>query len=153
MDVLFLDVDGVLNWDDLRRGSPSCDVVSQEAIERIRDLCEKFDLSIIVSSTWRRYPDLMEILEKGLIKSCLRIWDTTPTDLDTCNRGRGVYISKWLENHGDVTSYIIIDDDIYDMQDHKGHCIKTDDKEGFTEAKLKEAIELYESTSCYQKCW
>ena len=58
------------------------------------------------------------------------------------NRGRE--IKEWLESTDyDITSYVIIDDEIFDIRDlHKGHMVKTSFNDGIAKRGVDMAIEI-----------
>jgi len=141
--ILFLDIDGVLNWVTYRADCKQGDVMNPYAIKRVKSLCESESLDIVLSSSWRHYPDLLK-----KVKNTFNIIDCTPTNLCTVMAGRGSYITAWLKLHPEVgNNYIILDDDTYDMSEHEGHIVQTFDFEGFTEAKLEEALNLMQNIS------
>ena len=109
--VLFLDVDGVLNSERTRiafGGYPgdfsAVDMgkFDHAAINMVRALCRKADLSVVVSSAWR--------IAFG--------WDEIGKALDLPTIGqtprlpgaRGHEIAAWLAEHPEVESYAILDD-------------------------------------------
>ena len=57
---------------------------------------------------------------------------------------RGEEIKEWLESTGyDVYSYVIIDDDMFDIRDlHEGHMVQTSFNDGIKPGAVKMAIEI-----------
>ena len=55
-----------------------------------------------------------------------------------------IFIKEWLESTGyDVYSYVIIDDDMFDIRDlHEGHMVQTSFNEGIKPSAVKMAIEI-----------
>ena len=60
--LIFLDIDGVVNsmeyemyCEDIREGKVEgvTEVPKNEKVEMIRELCEKFEVRIVISSSWR----------------------------------------------------------------------------------------------------
>lgn len=139
MKLVFLDIDGVLNyelfWKDeaqdikLKNLSESAPKgshdICKDKIGLLNDLIEQTEAKIIISSTWRKYYTLDELRElfkfmgfKG------EIIDTTPylnfQKLDGYNYSvpRGCEIKAWLEINKDKLGveshkikYLILDDD------------------------------------------
>lgn len=143
MNVLFLDVDGVLNWYDLRKSGQSVDVINEECCKRVETLLHLFNMKIVVSSTWRHYPELMRMLTSRFGEFVI---GTTSREERTSSyfgsdRYRGHLISHWMENNN-VDNYLILDDYVNDMEEHSGHYIHTSDLDGFTEEKYREARTL-----------
>lgn len=118
--VVFLDVDGVLNdtgFPRLRRQRIShrspitrgVDLLDPTAIHHLNDLLVRTGAVVVLSSDWRRYVPLSvmrTMLEwRGFFG---QIVDVTPY-----LRGseRGTEILRWLDEHGPVRGYVILDDD------------------------------------------
>lgn len=106
MKALFLDVDGVLNSATFFAENPPMPVTSVDprAIRRIRRVAEATGALVVLSSSWRKQPNLVDTLRTAGVP----IHDITPTltGLARCDE-----ILAWLDEHPEVTSYAIIDDD------------------------------------------
>lgn len=147
MNVIFLDYDGVVNiptWEEkndeyvCRFNWPEDDKVnSYQAVQWVSEFCQKHDYKIVVSSTWRRYPNYKECLLNAGLREDIEIIGATPC----LNGTRGEEISKYLEEHPDVTGYLIFDDD-EDMGKHMDRLVKCDPNHGFmlTEFGLAETL-------------
>lgn len=106
MKVLFLDVDGVLNsaeW--FARQMPPVDMAScdPKAVKRVLRVLEQTGATLVLSSTWRHYPELLDKLKTVY---GLPISDVTP---DTGHRGDDIEL--WLFDHPGVVAFAVIDDD------------------------------------------
>ena len=66
MKVIFLDIDGVLNSEDLARrritdfqgwndttNTKFYDFIDENAVKLISDLCEQYNIKLVISSSWR----------------------------------------------------------------------------------------------------
>lgn len=104
MNIIFTDIDGVLNprfrniWD-------------KKCISIYNRICEDFDLCPVITSTWRiRYnkKQLQEIFIQQGIKP--KIYDYT----SILSNDRGLEIHKWLKDN-EYNKYVIIDDKISDI--------------------------------------
>ncbi len=88
---------------------------------------------IVLSSSWRSYfkkeddkivpinddgEDLIEILNKYH----LSLFDMTPYDE---KRFRGKEIKSYLDLHPEVTEFIVIDDEEFDLEEYKDNLVKT----------------------------
>ena len=134
--VLFLDFDGVIcsdraylaaQQDKEKHVLRTLDPVSINLVDR---LCQDFDLEVVISSTWRtRYP-CPEILLTHGFRSSFHKDEKTPVSF---GRTRGMEISDWLEEHPEVTRYLIVDDCTDGLQDNflTPHHVQTDQFDGF----------------------
>ena len=140
MKIIFLDIDGVLNgynkWNLLgwkivkkinykplilfykRYYQPF--TIHESKVKRLAKIINKTNAKVVMSSSWKHgwwntpYKDqfddqkrLTDLLNKYNIK----IIDITP-NLQT----RGEEINSWLINHPNVTNFVILDDEISDME-------------------------------------
>lgn len=132
MNVIMLDIDGVLNSVNstvafnalgFSREHPSR--LDLCAIGLLKRLCDKTDAKIVISSTWRigrTVEDMIEIF-KGYG------WDAPIIDMT--GRGgvgscRGDEIKEWLDSQTNVHNYVILDDDsdmLESQSDHFVHCM------------------------------
>ena len=128
MNLIFLDIDGVLNSVDsavayhnwLPKGTRAQmeDRLDPVAVGLLRRLCIEADAKIVVSSTWR-----MGRTGENFIEIFRRHgWDDFPYLDKTPVRHteRGYEIQEWLDAHPEVTNYVILDDDS-DMLDSQLH--------------------------------
>lgn len=110
--ILFLDVDGVLNSATFFAENPPMPVTSVDprAVRRIRRVVEATGALVVLSSSWRKQPELVDVLRTAGVP----IHDLTPT---LTGPNGGTYVARrdeilaWLNEHPEVTSYAIIDDD------------------------------------------
>lgn len=131
--VLFLDIDGVLNSTRsviAHQGFPhgfdkkNMAKFDHVAINMVRKLCEETDCSIVLSSSWRILHSVHECAN-GLD---LPIFDKTPGG----GGNRGKQIQEWLDEHPEVTSYAIVDDDGDMLFEQYPRFVKTNCNEGLT---------------------
>lgn len=113
MKVLFLDIDGVLNRRGTRERCGGFIGVDRELSNRLLKWLRESDVKIVLSSTWRRHPEM----HPHLMRAGIEWIDTTPY----LGVARGHEIQHWLDqNEGKVTHYAILDDDS-DMLDFQMH--------------------------------
>lgn len=124
MKVIFLDFDGVLNSaasfvmeKRIRKAKPQTSRKLPPINQTLCHVCtsnfqmileEVPSAKIVISSTWRELFD-MEWLKKKLAEYGIdssRVIDKTPASF----RDRGYEIKQWLEEHPEVTSFVILDD-------------------------------------------
>lgn len=162
MKVLFLDVDGVLNcshtfqrrhnaWKEtntpVKREEFAWPLghLDEELVPRLNDIVEQSDCKIVISSSWRISAEFLYfggwLVHRGF-KYPDAIIDRTPS-LPMLDNSRGEEIKAWLVKHPEVTHYAILDDDVIDiMPVHPYNVVETNGKEGLTDEKVKEAINL-----------
>jgi len=150
--VLFLDIDGVLNsnfyykyiykpGENVSRFDPYCVVL-------VKKIVEEFSLKIVISSTWRNGSMnrlLKELNENGFMEFLHKDW-LTPVVRPA---SRGKEIELWLQNHKDVTDYLILDDNqnIYDHQISK--LVQTSTLLGMVQESYNQARNLLLSYNQY----
>jgi len=147
MNVLFLDIDGVLNsrrsslhlqtardtFLTLKSTNPFDDM-DPVAINMIRYLCERTGAQIVLSSAWRENWK-KEDLSKRL---GLDLFDYTDTKPGT----RGEQIQRWLNSHPEVTEYAIVDDNSGMLLSQVDHFVQTDFDEGLTFANYRQLRDI-----------
>ena len=148
MNIIFLDIDGVLNSSMYCRENKVTGLwgAYDIFIERLSRIAKEANAEIVLSSSWRKIKDTPHYkthITKKFKKYNLKIFDFT-VDLSVNNemRGnRGFEINNWIANNI-VDNYIIIDDEIEDIKNihDASHIIKTEIEIGLTEEKVKEAI-------------
>ena len=117
-NVVFLDYDDVVNkamWQKGKDGKWRCRynfpednaVNDEQAVQWVSEFCKKYDYSIVVSSSWREYPNYAECLRNGGLREGIAVDGRTPVSL-TCIRGEE--IRAYLEEHPEITGFLIFDD-------------------------------------------
>jgi len=164
MNIVFLDIDGVLNWgpmtDNLR---PWPDACSPAAVARLYDLVTRGNARIVVSSTWRLYHSdewLEGFLSAHGLDRILTASHTEPHIIGRTSRKlsshRGQEISWWLQDYdervgsgslnaewGPIEAYVVLDDDDDSISAlHPERLILTDNKKGLTDDDVERAIEI-----------
>lgn len=112
MKVIFLDFDGVVcclpvEWDHTSEGH-LVHSLNHPAVARLNEIVARTGAYIVVSSTWRlRQPieHLRGYLRRaGFVGTVIGVTPHLGTE-------RGYEISRWLEDHHEVESYVVLDDD------------------------------------------
>ena len=101
MNILFLDVDGVLN-NYISEGS-----FSEFNLLNLKELCSRIEFKIVLSSDWRRTDKAKNIVKHKLKEFDLRISSCTPVKLSLDDRKDE--IRMWL-NDNEWSKALIIDD-------------------------------------------
>ena len=107
------------------------------SVELLKKLIRNTDYpNIVLSSTWRLSPKLIEAIEKY---TGLRIKDKTPRLL---SQPRGEEIKQYLEEHTEIENYVIIDDDSDMLEEQKEHFVKVDASVGFIQRDYERCLEI-----------
>ncbi len=146
MNVIFLDIDGVLNNDLCQRAG--YESICRENVEEFNRIVRATKASIVLSSSWRlmigrsnQYKTLSDLQRYLRVRGVQgTIIDTTP-DLTMQNKVRGQEISKWLKEHPEVAEYIILDD-VTDLFMPSQRTVTTDGMKGLTASDADKAIQL-----------
>jgi hypothetical protein len=168
VNVIFLDIDGVLNsvaymrtlevrHNQLGDHSPCLCFrhdrhIDRDAVARLNRLVAETESKIVVSSSWRKLldpPELHRILsEHGLVAEVI---GETPCGYDEPELHeihghleriyRGHEIDLWLRHHPEVDRFVILDDDS-DMVMHKNRLVQTDTEEGLLDEHVELAIRV-----------
>lgn len=164
--ILFLDFDGVINTYDTARLDVDCvmiydqattDLYNVDMARNVERLCKRYDLSIVISSSWREcyMKHELEYILRYMGITAELIGTTTSDHLDNTyrdrcdddifaiSRDRGMQISQWLSRtHYDIESYIVLDDNLYAAYGHEDKFIHCDRYIGFDDDAFIRAIEI-----------
>ena len=163
MNLIFLDVDGVLNssayFEPFLEQEPAPGERYENSDYYLRMLAEIYhtcDARIVLSSSWRTLNSrededaaaMYRYLEQSLARYQMGIMSTTPV----IDMNRPLEIATWLKNHGDLTAlrFVSLDDNFkkadYD-QYNIGHClVRTSffcdrmEEGGLCKKRVKEAV-------------
>lgn len=135
MDVIFLDIDGVLNCKNTIEKWEGCYGIDPILLERLNSILRHIDVKIVLSSCWRHSDTSIEFLKN--IKK-IPIFDITPDSKDGI---RGKEIQQWLKKHPEVKTYAILDDDS-DMLPGQT-LFKTTFEEGLTNEIVHDIIDFF----------
>lgn len=153
MRVVFLDIDGVCNFwgwhaPDLAKvqdyWTGRC--LEPQCVEALNEFVHETQTKIVISSSWRGHSDYVDNLPA--LVATLREGGVTGDIIGTTPhvyKPRGHEIQLWLEDHPEVTHYVALDDEDFDMKDLGGHFVKTDHRTGFTKSDAvlaKKALEI-----------
>lgn len=158
MKIIFLDMDGVLATQRMQvafghRGFWSDpDPVGVKLVERL--VVDEDEVLFVLSSSWRFRVNRLEmetILSKaGASKIRFHIdWCTTKEAFP--GQTRGMEIQQWLDNHPEVLSYVILDDepDKSFLPEQHLHLIRTDSDNGIMIGHLEDAFDILHGRSIY----
>ncbi len=157
MKVVFLDIDGVLNytqWYVSDRNPGNLDGkegdIDPLCADRVNLICEKTGAKIVLSSDWRiSWPYCIDRLEKGGVKQGLVI-DKTPEHMwvEHCGKdfldytSRGSEIDDWLSQHPECDRYVILDDRKDFTEDQKINFVHINSMRGIDDTDVDFAIQI-----------
>lgn len=146
MNIIFLDIDGVLNCEEFylerqkkrKELSYPLDQICPKRIQWLNDLCEGLDARVVISSTWRS--DGLAAMQHLFVQlgATFPVLDVTP------HLGRytvrGNEILAWIEQNEkllgcyrhEFLTYAIIDDDSDMLLWQRDHFFQTDAYSGLT---------------------
>lgn len=173
VNILFLDVDEVLNCNVNRKsdkqhknvtflGINTHDRFHPLLVENVNKLIKRYDLKIVVSSTWRKHFDIITL--RDIFKNQLGIVGdvldyTTQHTLDheyrkriewegdaALPRDRGLQITHWLlDKKYNVKDYIVLDDSLDASYGHEDKYHRTFGTRGFDQASYDECIAKFDN--------
>jgi hypothetical protein len=153
MKILFLDVDGVLNYSKCAEGTWPF-VICSKALGRLDYVLSETGCQIVMSSTWRLHEDAMEHLKTryprlhGALHQDWRTAYGTIEDADSKSifkmyrHLRGSEINLWLSQHPDVTAYAIVDDDSDMLPDQKINFVQTTWQTGMLDEHADQLVSI-----------
>lgn len=150
--VMFLDYDGVVNtiqwfWNEKTKkfeanyGYPRDNKVNNfQAVQWISELCQRYDIDIVVTSTWRMWDNYKDCLINGGLRDGIKILGKVAVN----SLRREDQINNYLVKNPDIgDKFIIIDDDEIVMEPcgykTKDHFIQCFTNAGFCLEKFEEA--------------
>lgn len=133
MRIIFTDIDGVLNphWKNKW---------SKIAIDQYNKICRDFDLTIVVTSTWRINHTIEELQEIFTNQGIERpIYDYTPL-IDQVDRG--LEIKEWLSKN-ECENWVVIDDKISNIVKHVDNVVQTRSWIGLSRDEYSEIAAIF----------
>ncbi len=148
MKVIFLDIDGVLNCEKyIRSCGQSGLIIDPSRMVLLKQIIDSTDAKIVLSTSWREHwdkcadncDDTGAQMNNIFEKFGLKIFDKTPK---LC-MGRESEIKAWLEGHGEISCFAVLDDMLLCADYLDGHFVKTSNHfNGLDETDVKNAIEI-----------
>lgn len=148
MKIIFLDFDGVIST--YEKGW-RFDV---EKIELLKEIVDKTDAKIVVTSSWKRgFTEVDNFIKsfydkprnKDLKNVTIFDWFAKSIYDITDNNGswRGDEIQRWIDKHNEeIESYVILDDDSDFRDNQLFNFVQTDTYEGITSREVKLCIKI-----------
>lgn len=155
MKILFMDVDGVLNYRSIFIvGDPKfrgIHTLCDDAIARIHRVVAETGCFVVLSSTWRCHGSNVEALKarNGFpnphpdfkTKEIHRTYQHSKILMP----GRGFEIADWLGRNPGVTRYAIVDDDDDMLDEQRPFFVKTSFETGLLDHHADKLIEILNS--------
>lgn len=158
MKILFLDVDGVLNYEMCEAKIGVYYGVDQGKVKLLKQIIDATGAKIVLSSTWRRNiqvgmplecqddPFAIELMSK-LQAEGLKIYDLTPVDKSDSYRYEQIMsVMKEYKHSGQmIDAWCVLDDDMFDRfnePEFRKHLVWTNFIDGLTEEGVREAISI-----------
>ena len=152
MNIVFLDVDGVLNYDGCQENFNGFCGVVDDRVELLARIVKGANAQIVLVSSWKglwnepgpntQMNPLAKYLVEKLAKQGLHIADRT--DDKGSDRGKG--INRWIRRvPKQVTSWIVLDDEVFPDYEDEGimpHLVKTESSTGLQEEHVEQALKL-----------
>lgn len=152
MKVIFLDIDGVLNYKNFKKVVCGFIFVDDEKVKLLKKIIDRTEAKIVLSSSWRmdrfyeskrekpRDYNLYQRLVKKLKEYDLTIYSHTPI---LTGGYRGKEICQWIQDwQGElIESFVILDDD-NDMKPYMDRLIQTSWETGLTQENVERAVEM-----------
>ena len=157
MNIIFLDVDGVLNSRNKlieiynkthKPHSGYSYPFDERCLENLKLLVQETNSKIVVSSTWRKDKEgritLLKVLSEYELDN--KIIGYTPV----LDKERGIEIKQFLISLKETHNFVILDDDL-DMGELNPFLIKTNGQVGLTYENVQEAIIKLNKTKMKEK--
>ena len=146
MNIIFLDVDGVINSISnlkmvLASGKKQLSGINypfdDRCLKNLKRIVEETDAYIVITSVYRKDPKHLKVLLQILEEYDLarRVIGLTPV----LNTNKGDEIKAFLLSITQPCNYVILDDD-NDVQELEEHLVQTNEYYGLTQNKADEAI-------------
>lgn len=152
MNIIFLDIDGVLNsieyvtetYNVLKRTLKREEMFDPICMKNLKQIVDETNAKIVITSSWKIGD--MELLYKVFGKYGINIFDKTNHYGDR----RGKEIRDWMAVHKEAEKFIIIDDDYF--KDYPGldeHIVQTSIHygRGLNEKHVEQAIKLFKEAN------
>lgn len=146
MKILFLDIDGVLNYSGTKARDGGYIGIDPDLMPFLNMIVERTDCKIVISSTWRNMHTIEQLKEKfeaAGFKYGDYIIDKTPTfHSSDFFVPRGCEIKSWLDSSREVESFAIVDDNSDMLLEHRFNFVKTSERTGLTALTSENIIQI-----------
>ncbi|WP_372371127.1 HAD domain-containing protein [Candidatus Uabimicrobium sp. HlEnr_7] len=152
--ILFLDIDGVLNFESMQpimdcfsapnAGFHGIHMIDPQKVEILNLIVSRSECEVVVCSTWRQKFNLVELNEmltnRGF-NGIVRDTTTLPFQKEGIWSKKGDEVGVWLKSNFDISAFVIIDDDD-EFSLFRNFHVKTDFRVGLTNKDAEKAISI-----------
>lgn len=148
MKVIFLDFDGVLNYERYVRAHGNDGlIIAPECMENLKRIVDATKARVVLSTSWREHwseeidqcDDVGREINRLFSEYGISIAGKTTEERIPRER----QIRLWLEAHVDVESFAVIDDLILEDEMLDGHFVKTyNGRKGLDSDNVRQAIDI-----------
>lgn len=147
MKVIFLDVDNCLNdkntTDTIFGGYNGLD---EDKIERLNCIVKETGAKIVLSTTWRNYPDFTEYLMYRMRSVDPNLASAVIGKTPNLCASRADEIEEWMKDNPSVDKFVVLDDLLSESLERFGYSfINTSEEDGLTHDIMKRCIEHLKS--------
>lgn len=150
VNIIFLDIDGVLNSEYFYKVSPhyTWDLLNPYSVKLLNELSDKYNAKIVLISTWVKTYGIKTIKEV-FVKNQLRVKVVGSIDISAVNKGEGIkeYLKNLKYNLKNVRYIVIDDEEVYPR-----NLVKTNPEYGLTEIEYKQADRYLSKTKNLSSC-
>lgn len=141
---IFLDIDGVVHPASepaVLNGIDGC--FQPQCLERLKRIIDTTNALIVLSSTWREKPELLDEAMRRLAKWEIHVYDTTPVMERNYGKtlmrsnGRCREINSWLKMHSDEIGMFMVLDDMNMSRVFGNNCVVVDGRTGLSETDVQ----------------
>lgn len=171
MNIIFLDIDGVLNTVYTKQQTKyGFTFVEDRFVSVLKQMKEELNAEIVLSSTWREgwyhieqgkesidSSDFLELKDK-LQEFDISLLGYTPPILDKykhlcfCHPNRAAEIQKWLDNWtGEPIEHFVILDDYPKMKPLGKYFVRISETEGLQQKHIRKAKQIFQKYSFQQQ--
>ena len=145
--LIFLDIDGVLNWHDFNPISLSAPI-EQSCVKALNEVIHRTAAALVISSAWRymilngamTLDGFHYMLRTHGVTSFTEIVGVTEKDGRDKGRNRDVQITRWRKANRHIGPYVVIDDVPVSMRLNGHPLVKTHSGVGLTDVEVNLAI-------------
>ena len=155
MKVVFLDVDGVLNYESCHDKFGEYLGVVDECVARLAEIVFSCSppAAIVLTSSWKELWDHQPINSKELDPMAKYLVDKlrkhglhlTARTEEKNPMQRGMGIQGWMRKVGNIDGWVVLDDEVFGDYEERGimsHLVKTSNGVGLSDRGVEKAIKI-----------